>query len=83
MRTCSGCRRRRRQDELLRVAHHPDGSIAADPEGVRRAGRGSYVCAAADCVRRALTTGGLQRGLRAAPGDMPVRIEQELLDRIE
>ena len=61
MRTCLGCRQRRRKGELVRLVRRPDGRVAADPTGP---GRGAYVCADAGCVERVLRGGRLNAALR-------------------
>lgn len=64
IRTCLGCRRRRRRSELTRlVARH--GAVQVDP-GRDQPGRGAWVCPDADCAERALGDGGrrLRRALR-------------------
>jgi predicted RNA-binding protein YlxR (DUF448 family) len=80
-RTCVGCRRKRLQQELLRIAKEPDGSLTVGA-GVRAPGRGAYVCFDPECVRRALASGGLSRNLKI--GDPPPEdLGRRLLEIIE
>lgn len=65
IRTCLGCRQRRAKDELVRLARRPDSTVCVDGRGVQP-GRGAYVCAAPECVERALKTGRLRHAFRAA-----------------
>lgn len=64
LRTCVGCRRRQVAGTLLRWV--VDGGGRARPDLRRRArGRGAYCCVRSECLRRAVTRGGLGRALRA------------------
>jgi predicted RNA-binding protein YlxR (DUF448 family) len=81
IRTCVGCRRRRPQGELLRVARRPDGSVHVDA-GRRGPGRGAYVCPDVQCVVRAIDSGGLRRALKHE-GALPERLRVDLLATIE
>ena len=62
-RTCLGCRQRRPKRELVRLVRRADGVVVV---GARATGRGAYVCAASDCVERALKSGRLAHAFRAA-----------------
>lgn len=64
IRTCLGCRVRRPQRTLVRLAAHA-GAVRADP-GRDRPGRGAWVCPGRECVDRAVGDGGrrLRRALR-------------------
>ncbi|MFN2489937.1 MAG: YlxR family protein [Actinomycetota bacterium] len=88
IRTCVGCRRRRGQAEMLRVARSPDGTIAVDPKvsggperSSRGAGRGAYLCADRACVEQAMSRRALRRALRCEIGS-PARLRDELIERI-
>jgi uncharacterized protein len=69
-RTCLGCRQRRPKGDLVRLVRDGDGTVLVDVGG-SRPGRGAYVCAAPDCVQRALKPGRLGHAFRAAcrPGE--------------
>ena len=80
-RTCAGCRRKRPQQELLRLARGPDGTITVGG-GVRAPGRGVYVCFDPGCVRRALASEALSKGLRFG-GPLPEGVGLRLLEMTE
>jgi predicted RNA-binding protein YlxR (DUF448 family) len=61
-RSCVACRTVRPKRDLLRVVRSPSGEIAIDPTG-RAAGRGAYVCRAAECIDNAIKKGALNRAL--------------------
>jgi uncharacterized protein len=79
IRTCTGCRARRTQSDLIRVAVQTDGGIECRREGAGRrlAGRGAYVCRDASCVEAAWGTGRLRRALRYE-GALPATVHDEL-----
>lgn len=70
-RTCTGCRGRFPQQQLLRFFAPPGGGAAeaggveVDPEG-QRGGRGAYACPTRRCIETACRRGALARGLRAS-----------------
>jgi predicted RNA-binding protein YlxR (DUF448 family) len=66
-RTCVGCRTKRPQGELLRVARGPGDRVAVDPDR-QVSGRGAYVCRDSACVRLAVHRGALARALRTTLG---------------
>jgi uncharacterized protein len=80
IRTCSGCRARRMQSDLIRVAVQTDGGIVTRREGVapRLPGRGAYVCPRASCVEAAWARGGLKRALKYQ-GALPATLHEELV----
>ncbi|MGH2753435.1 MAG: YlxR family protein [Actinomycetota bacterium] len=83
LRTCSGCRRRRSQAELIRVVRSRTGEVVLDPSpdgGERPPGRGAYVCPDEPCVDAALR-GGLKRALKHE-GSLPGDLRERLLERI-
>lgn len=64
IRTCVACRTSGDKRTLLRVVRTPSGEVMVDPTG-KAAGRGAYICASAECLRRALKERRLSRALRA------------------
>ena len=62
MRMCVGCRQMKPKKELLRVVRSPEGEVSLDPTG-KKPGRGAYGCYSADCLKRALKQGQLDRQL--------------------
>jgi uncharacterized protein len=82
IRSCTGCRTKLQQPDLIRIVAVPGGAVAVDPLGRRPAGRGAYVCADRACVELALSSGGLRRALRYQ-GSLPEGLRDELLGRAE
>lgn len=68
MRMCVGCREMKPKKELLRVVRAPDGSVSMDTTG-KKPGRGAYCCFSADCLKRALKQGQLDRQLEVKLSD--------------
>ena len=62
MRMCVGCREMKPKKELLRAVRSPEGEVSLDTTG-RKPGRGAYCCFNADCLKRALKQGQLDRQL--------------------
>ena len=77
VRTCVACRRRRPQEDLLRVARRPGGAVLPDAPGTRAEGRGAYLCPDPECIAQAVRSGRLSRALRL-PGTAPAGLEDEL-----
>lgn len=69
IRTCVACRTAGGKRGLLRVVRLPEGAgVALDPSG-KRAGRGAYVCASAECVTNALKRKAFERSLKTTVSD--------------
>ena len=62
MRMCVGCREMKPKKELLRAVRSPEGTVSLDTTG-KKTGRGAYCCYNAECLRRALKQGQLDRQL--------------------
>ena len=62
MRMCVGCREMKPKKELLRAVRSPDGQVSLDTTG-KKPGRGAYCCYNAECLRKALKQGQLDRQL--------------------
>lgn len=52
MRMCMGCGEMKPKRSLLRVVHQKDGAVLLDPGG-KLPGRGGYICAEAECLKKA------------------------------
>lgn len=65
--------------ELVRVVRSPEGEISLDFRG-KAPGRGAYVCPKAECLRRAIKSRALERGLDC---QIPQEIYDQLLLRME
>ena len=68
MRMCVGCREMKPKKELLRAVRSPQGQVSLDPTG-KKPGRGAYCCYNAECLRRALKQGQLDRQLEVRLGE--------------
>jgi hypothetical protein len=66
IRTCVGCRARRRQAELLRFRRRPDGQVVPAILTVR--GRSAYLCPSRDCFDEALRRRAFARTLAGRRG---------------
>ena len=62
MRQCVGCREMKAKKELVRVVRSPEGEISLDFRG-KAPGRGAYLCPQTDCLRKAIKSKALERGL--------------------
>ncbi|MFR5380894.1 MAG: RNase P modulator RnpM [Oscillospiraceae bacterium] len=78
MRQCVGCREMKAKKELVRVVRSPE-EISLDFRG-KAPGRGAYVCPQAECLRRAIKSRALERGLDC---QIPQEIYDQLLLRME
>ena len=79
MRQCVACREMKAKKELVRVVRSPEGEISLDFRG-KAPGRGAYVCPQAECLRRAIKSRALERGLDC---QIPQEIYDQLLLRME
>ena len=79
MRQCVGCLEMKAKKELVRVVRSPEGEISLDFRG-KAPGRGAYVCPQAECLRRAIKSKALERGLDC---QIPQEIYDQLLLRME
>ena len=79
MRQCVGCREMKAKKALVRVVRSPEGEISLDFRG-KAPGRGAYVCPQAECLRRAIKSKALERGLDC---QIPQEIYDQLLLRME
>ena len=65
LRRCVACRSARPKHELIRVVRTPGGCVEVDHTG-KAAGRGAYLCRAAECVEIAVRKQALRRALGQA-----------------
>ena len=86
MRMCVGCREMKPKKELLRAVRSPEGLVSLDTTG-KKPGRGAYCCYNAECLRRALKQGQLDRQLevKLSPevNEQLTQTMNELLNRQE
>jgi len=52
IRTCIGCRKKRKKEEMIWLAHRPEGVIRVDGRKPHR-GRGFYLCPDLQCLKMA------------------------------
>lgn len=79
MRMCVGCREMKPKKELLRAVRSPEGLVSLDTTG-KKPGRGAYCCYNAECLRRALKQGQLDRQLEVKLSD---EVNAELIQTMQ
>ncbi len=78
LRTCVVCRQTSAKKTLLRVVRAPQadgGGVAPDPTG-RANGRGAYVCAATECIEKAVKQKRFERSLSVP--SLPATLAEDL-----
>ena len=78
-RQCLGCRQMRDKKSLIRVVKSPEGTVSLDFGG-RANGRGAYVCASLECLKRARKSRALERAFSA---QIPPQVYEELDRQME
>lgn len=80
VRMCSGCQQRKPKKELVRVVRSPEGEISLDRTG-KKSGRGAYICADPECLKKARKAKRLERSLECGiPDDVYRSLEEEMHD---
>ena len=74
MRQCVGCNEMKPKKEMLRVIKTAEDEILLDSTG-RKNGRGAYLCASSECLKKAEKNKGLARSLKTV---IPAEIYEEL-----
>lgn len=74
MRMCVGCREMREKRQLVRVVRTEEGSAAVDLTG-KANGRGAYVCASAECLKKAVKSRAIDRAL-------DIKVDPGIIDRL-
>ena len=78
MRQCVGCAEMNSKKELLRIIKTPEEEVVLDATG-RKNGRGAYICASMECLKKAQKSKGLERSLKTAiPADIYQNLEEEM-----
>ena len=72
---CLGCGEMKPKKELVRVVRSKEGEISLDLTG-KKAGRGAYICADAECLKKV-------RKARRLEKSFACRIDDELYDSME
>ena len=75
MRMCLGCSEMKPKKELVRVVKSKEGVISLDLTG-KKAGRGAYICADAECLKKA-------RKARRLEKSFACRIDDDIYDAME
>ena len=78
-RQCVGCRTMRDKKELIRVVHSAAGAVSLDFSG-RLPGRGAYLCANEECLKKARKAKALERAFSA---EIPDEVYEALAKELE
>lgn len=77
MRQCVGCGEMKAKKELIRVIKTEE-EVLLDTTG-RKNGRGAYICANSECLKKARKSKGLERSLKASiPDEVYENLEKEM-----
>ena len=77
MRQCVGCGEMKAKKELIRVIKMEE-EVLLDTTG-RKTGRGAYICANPECLKKARKSKGLERSLKASiPDEVYENLEKEM-----
>ena len=77
MRQCVGCGEMKAKKELIRVIKTEE-EVLLDTTG-RKNGRGVYICANPECLKKARKSKGLERSLKASiPDEVYENLEKEM-----
>ncbi len=77
MRQCVGCGEMKEKKELIRVIKTEE-EVLLDTTG-RKNGRGAYICANPECLKKARKSKGLERSLKASiPDEVYKNLEKEM-----
>lgn len=77
MRQCVGCGEMKAKKELIRVIK-TEKEVLLDTTG-RKNGRGAYICANPECLKKARKSKGLERSLKASiPDEVYENLEKEM-----
>ncbi len=79
LRMCLGCRGYKDKRQLIRVVRTPEKEITLDYSG-KKPGRGAYICADVECLKKAVKGKGMEKSLR---NPIPEKIFLELKNKLE
>lgn len=79
LRICVGCQGKKPKKELIRLVRTPEGSLVLDTTG-KRAGRGAYICAQAECLKKAVKGKRIEKNLQVP---LPDELLQKLLSEFD
>lgn len=74
-RQCVGCREMKNKKDLIRIIKTDSEGIIIDTTG-KKNGRGAYICTNPDCLKKAVSSKGLERSFKMA-------VEQEVYDNLK
>lgn len=78
LRQCVGCHEAKSKNELIRVIKTPEDEVILDATG-RKNGRGAYICANPECLKKAIKSKGIERSLKIAiPQNIYESLEKEM-----
>lgn len=78
MRQCVGCREMKEKRELIRVVKSPAGEVSLDFKG-KKPGRGAYLCANPECLKRARKSRALERAFSLPlPPEVYAALEEQM-----
>ena len=78
LRHCVGCMESKSKKELIRIIRTPEEEVIIDSTG-KKNGRGAYICANPECLRKAVKSKGLERSLKISiPKEIYENLEKEL-----
>lgn len=75
LRMCVGCQEMKPKKELIRIVRTPDMQVLLDATG-KKSGRGVYLCASRDCLKKALKSNRLEKNLQHP-------ISEEIVNRLK
>ncbi len=67
IRMCVACHEMKPKKELQRIVRSPEGEVSIDPVG-KKPGRGAYLCASVECLRKARKQKALERKFESPVG---------------
>jgi predicted RNA-binding protein YlxR (DUF448 family) len=68
IRMCVACHEMKPKKELQRIVRSPEGEVSIDPVG-KKPGRGAYLCASVECLRKARKQKALERKFESPVSD--------------
>lgn len=66
LRMCLGCQEMKPKKELIRIVRTADGNLEYDPTS-KKNGRGAYLCASKECLKKAVKFNRIEKTLGAKP----------------
>ncbi len=78
LRQCIGCGEMKNKREMIRILKTESEGIVLDATG-RKNGRGAYVCPDGECLKKAITSRGLDRSFKmTVPREVYETLEKEM-----